>query len=211
MVTNARRPSLAAALFGRARREILFLLYGSAEEAFYLRQIVRETGVGLGPVQRELRKLASAGLVIRTERGRQVFYQANPALPTFREIRNLVTRLKEETRRLGRAAEHRPLIVGRFRVAERELAEFCRKNHVRRLSIFGSALRPDFNPASDIDILAEFEPGQTPGFLKLAEIEAELSALLRGRRVDLRTPQDLSPYFREQAVREAEVQYGASR
>ncbi|MDH4270854.1 MAG: nucleotidyltransferase family protein [Candidatus Aminicenantes bacterium] len=91
------------------------------------------------------------------------------------------------------------------------MAEFCRKHHVRRLSVFGSALRPDFNPASDIDILAEFEPGRTPGFLKLAEIEAELSSLLRGRRVDLRTPQDLSPYFREQAVREAELQYGPPR
>ena len=211
MVTKNRERDAPAPLFGRTRREILFLLYGSAGEAFYLRQVVRETGVGVGPVQRELRKLTSAGLVIRTERGRQVFYQANPASPVFKELRDLVLRLKEETRRLERVSEHGPLIVRRFRVPERVLAEFCRKHHVRRLSIFGSALRPDFNPASDIDILAEFEPGQTPGFLKLAEIEAELSALLRGRRVDLRTPQDLSPYFREQAVREAEVQYGASR
>jgi len=211
MVTKKRLSGLAAALFGRARREILFLLYGSAGEAFYLRQIVRKTGVGVGPVQRELRKLTSAGIVVRLERGRQAFYQANRALPAYKELRNLVARLKEDAHRYEGASERGPLVFRRFHVSERGLAEFCRKHHVRRLSVFGSALRPDFNPASDIDILAEFEPGRTPGFLKLAEIEAELSSLLRGRRVDLRTPQDLSPYFREQAVREAELQYGPPR
>jgi predicted nucleotidyltransferase len=211
MVTKERRPGVAATLFGRARREILFLLYGSAGEAFYLRQIARETGVGLGPVQRELKKLASAGLVLRTEQGRQAFYQANPVLPVYRELRDLMTRLKEDARRFERAEEHGPLIFRRFNVSERRLAEFCRKHHLRRLSFFGSVLRQDFKPASDIDILAEFEPGRTPGFLKLADIEAELSTLLRGRRIDLRTPQDLSPYFRERAVKEAEVQYAAPR
>ncbi len=202
---------MAATLFGRARREILFLLYGSPDEAYYLRQVVRETGVGVGPVQRELRKLASAGFVVRTERGRQAFYKANRNLPAYKELRNLIVRLKEDARRYAGDEKYGPLASRRFQVSERRLAEFCRHNHIRRLSIFGSALRPDFNPVSDIDVLAEFEPGQTPGFLRLAEIEAELSALFRGRRIDLRTPQDLSPYFREQAVREAEVQYAASR
>lgn len=211
MITNNKSAGLAASLFGRARREILFLLYGSAGEAFYLRQIVRETGVGVGPVQRELRKLTSAGLIHRTDRGRQVFYQASPASPIFKELRALVLRFKEDGHPFERRTERGPLLVRRFRVAERDLAGFCRKYHVRRLSIFGSALRPDFRPESDLDILAEFEAGRTPGFLKLAEMEAELSALVGGRRIGVRTPQDLSPYFRERAVREAEVQYGPTR
>ncbi|NOX63275.1 MAG: nucleotidyltransferase family protein [Chloroflexi bacterium] len=90
---------------------------------------------------------------------------------------------------------------------EERIAKFCQKNHIRRLSVFGSALRADFNEDSDIDILVEFEPRHTPGLLGMARMERELSALLGGRRVDLRTPEDLSRYFRERVLREAKVQY----
>ena len=86
-----------------------------------------------------------------------------------------------------------------------EIAEFCRRNHVRRLAIFGSALRSDFRPNSDIDLLVEFEPGHTPG-LAFFGMQAELSATL-GRPVDLNTPQFLSKYFRAQAQQEAQVIY----
>jgi predicted nucleotidyltransferase len=78
---------------------------------------------------------------------------------------------------------------------------------IRRLAIFGSALRPDFGPESDIDVLVEFESSRTPGLLGMAHIERELSALLGGRKVDLRTPEDLSRYFRQSVLNEAEVQY----
>ncbi len=91
-------------------------------------------------------------------------------------------------------------------IPQDELEVFCRERHIRRLAIFGSALRPDFRTDSDIDILVEFEPGHVPGLLGMARMEREMSALL-GRKVDLRTPQDLSPYFRQQVVDEAEVQY----
>jgi predicted nucleotidyltransferase len=87
-------------------------------------------------------------------------------------------------------------------IAEEQLARFCRKRHIRRLALFGSTPRPD----SDIDLLVEFEPGQEPGLLGLASMEAELTALL-GKKVDLRTPQDLSRYFRDEVLRSAEVQY----
>ena len=70
-------------------------------------------------------------------------------------------------------------------------------------------LRADFGPESDIDLLVEFEPGKAPGLLALAEMEAELSGLLGGQPVDLRTPRDLSRYFRDEVVRTAEVQYAA--
>ena len=87
------------------------------------------------------------------------------------------------------------------------LAEFCRRHHIRRLALFGSALREDFSEESDIDVLVEFEPGHTPGLLGMARLERELSHILGGRKVDLRTPEDLSRYFRDEVLREAEVQY----
>ncbi len=93
-------------------------------------------------------------------------------------------------------------------VIDRErLAEFCRRNHIRRLALFGSVLRGDFRPDSDVDVLVEFEPDHVPG-LGFFALEYELSALL-GRKVDLNTPNFLSPYFRRQVLAEAEVQYVA--
>ena len=89
------------------------------------------------------------------------------------------------------------------------LAGVCRRHHIRRLSLFGSTLRGTNRPDSDVDLLVEFEPGRKPGLFRLAEIEAELSDLLGGRRVDLRSPEDLSRYFREEVVLAAAVQYAA--
>lgn len=88
------------------------------------------------------------------------------------------------------------------------LAGLCRRHHIRRLALFGSVLKGIDRPDSDVDLLVEFEPGAAPGLLGLAAIEAELSGLL-GRRVDLRTPQELSPHFREAVERDAEVQFAA--
>ena len=90
---------------------------------------------------------------------------------------------------------------------KRQIAAFCRQRHIRRLAVFGSALRSDFAPDSDVDVLIEFVPGHVPGLLGIARMERELSALLGGRKVDLRTPEDLSRYFRQQVLDEAEVQY----
>jgi uncharacterized protein len=87
------------------------------------------------------------------------------------------------------------------------VAEFCRGAGIRRLAVFGSALRADFGPDSDIDVLVEFEPGRVPGLFGMARLERDLAALLGGRRVDLRTPEDLSRYFRQGVVAAAEVQF----
>lgn len=88
-----------------------------------------------------------------------------------------------------------------------QIAVFCRQRGIRRLAVFGSALRPDFRPDSDIDVLVEFEPGHIPGLLGMARYERELSVILGGRKVDLRTPEDLSRYFRQSVLDEAEIQY----
>ena len=87
------------------------------------------------------------------------------------------------------------------------LAAFCRAYGIQRFAIFGSALRADFGPESDIDVLVEFAPNRTPGLLGIAGMEIELSALFGGRKVDLRTPADLSRYFRQEVLETAEVRY----
>lgn len=95
----------------------------------------------------------------------------------------------------------------RLAIAEEQLARFCRKQHIRRLSLSGSTLAGIARPESDIDLLVEFEPGREPSLLGLALMEAELATMLGGKKVDLRTPQDLSRYFRDQVLQIAEVQY----
>ncbi len=97
--------------------------------------------------------------------------------------------------------------MARIVVDRERLAAFCRKHHIRKLALFGSVLRDDFRSDSDVDVLVEFEPGHVPGFIRLAGMEFELSALLDGRKVDMRTPEDLSRYFRDEVVASAEVQY----
>ena len=99
--------------------------------------------------------------------------------------------------------------MNRLPVEHEGLAQLCRRHHICRLSLFGSALRGEDRPDSDVDLLVEFEPGKAPGLLGMAGIEAELSALLGGPRVDLRTARDLSRYFRDEVMRTAEVQYAA--
>lgn len=97
--------------------------------------------------------------------------------------------------------------MGLLDVSEEELAPVCRRHRIRKLSLFGSRLKGTARPDSDVDLLVEFEPNALPGLLGIAAMELELSALLGGRKVDLRTAQDLSRYFRDEVVRTAEVQY----
>jgi hypothetical protein len=87
-----------------------------------------------------------------------------------------------------------------------EIEEFCRRNHIRKLSLFGSVLTSRFRPESDIDVLVEFEPGSKITLFDVAGMELELTEKL-GRKVDLRTAGDLSRYFRDQVVSTAAIQY----
>ena len=96
----------------------------------------------------------------------------------------------------------------RIAVDQDKIVDFCRKNHIGKLAFFGSVLRDDFGPESDVDVLVEFDPGEEPGLIRLAGMEIELSAIL-GRKADMRTPEDLSRYFRDKVVSSAEVQYAA--
>ena len=90
-------------------------------------------------------------------------------------------------------------------ISNQAIEEFCRRHHIRRLALFGSILRDDFRPESDIDVLVTFEPDETPGF-GFIDVQDELSEIL-GHPVDLHTPASLSKYFRKEVLREAEALY----
>jgi uncharacterized protein len=94
----------------------------------------------------------------------------------------------------------------RVKLTQDQIAKFCDKNHILKFAYFGSVLRDNFKPDSDIDILVELDPDAIIGLLEMAQMEIELSEMI-GRNVDIRTPEDLSIYFRDKVVKEAEVQY----
>jgi uncharacterized protein len=96
----------------------------------------------------------------------------------------------------------------RIPIPQEALADFCRRNSIRRLSLFGSVLRDDFRPDSDVDMLVEFEPDKRIGLFGLSALQIELTEMI-GRQVDLRTPEELSRYFRDEVLAEAVPQYAA--
>jgi len=134
MITPSADNNLTDVLFGKSRQAILSLLYGHADEAFYLRQIVRTTGIGLGPVQRELKQLTDAGIIIRNVQGKHVYYKANEKCPIFNDLKNIVRKT--------------------FGVADviRESLETV-ANKIRVAFIFGSIARSTDDRASDIDLV----------------------------------------------------------
>ncbi len=101
------------------------------------------------------------------------------------------------------------LMLERFKLSQEQIESFCRKRHIDRLALFGSVLRDDFTPESDIDVLVEFDPDHIPGLITLAGMEIELSELIGGRRVDMNTPRSISRYFRDEVLEEAEALYVA--
>ncbi len=97
----------------------------------------------------------------------------------------------------------------RIDIPHDRIVDFCRRHHIRRLALFGSVLRDDFTPDSDVDVLVEFDEGHTPGFAYFT-MQEELSDIL-GRRADLKTPNELSKYFRDEVLAEAEELYVEAR
>lgn len=134
MGTSPQNAPLNSALFGKTRRAVLALLYSHPDEAFYLRQLIRAAGVGQGAVQREVKRLSDAGIVRRTVRGHQVYYQADPRCPVFRELKSLVVK----TAGVGDV----------LRAALAPLAE-----RIRVAFIYGSLARGEARRASDVDLL----------------------------------------------------------
>lgn len=99
------------------------------------------------------------------------------------------------------------MVAHNVELSKEKIADFCRRHHIRRLAFFGSVLREDFRPESDVDVLVDFDAQHVPGFIGLYAIETELSAILGGRKVDLVTPGFLNHRIRQRVLAEAEVAY----
>jgi len=134
MRTTAGEKNLSSVLFTKTRRAILSLLYGHVDESFYVRQIVRITGAGLGPVQRELKRLADVGIILRSIHGHQVYYRANRGCPIFNELKSLVTKT-----------------AGVAETLQNALATIA--NRISLAFVYGSVARGEENHRSDIDLL----------------------------------------------------------
>lgn len=199
-------------MFTETQRSVLGLLFGDPGRSFFVNEILRAAGKGVGTVHRELSRLVAAQLVNSTRRGNQRHFQANPESPAYPALVVLFTLL--DTGQLavqGIAETPAAYTVGnKMRISKRTLASTCRQHHIKRLSLFGSVTRADFNPDSDIDVLAEFEPGQAPGLVGMANLQEFLSQLFGGRNVDLVTPSVMAnPYRRETVERDLRVIYEA--
>ena len=191
-------------IFGsRLRVKVLGYLFTHPDNHFYVRQLTALIAEDSTNVSRELARLEKIGIVISTIEGKQKYYQANQKSPVFNEIKALMTQMISLTSLKPKSIIDR--LNQRLHVDKRKLAAFCRQNHIRTLSLFGSILRDDYKSESDIDVLVEFQPGKTPGFLTLGSMEEELSELTGGRKVDLRTSQDLSKQFRDRVLKEVVV------
>jgi predicted nucleotidyltransferase len=191
-------------LFGsKLRLKVLGQLFTHPGERYYVRQLAAVIGEDSTNVSRELGRLEQAGLLVSITEGRQKYYRADRKSPLFKDIRSLLAHLPAARNAIR--PDSSALLSRRLKINQPELNGFCRLNQIQKLSLFGSVLRDDFKPESDIDVLVEFQPGKTPGFLKMAGMEEELSGIIGGRKVDLRTPQDLSCHFRSRVLAEAKV------
>ncbi len=210
-MSNTTHPIITNFLLGNTRASVLRTLLLQPGTALHVRELARVTGASPGSLHRDLRMLTELGLLLREEVGRQVHYRANPACPAFEALTALlrdadVASLAPQTHAPDARVLHSP--AARYRVAPREklhiprgqLAALCRKHHIRKLSLFGSAARNEMNPGSDVDLLVEFEPGSKASLLEIPALQEELSALFGGRKVDVATPEILDNPFRRKTI-----------
>lgn len=217
--------SPSEALFTKTQRRVLGLLFGHPERSFFANEIVRHAGAGIGAVQRELERLAAAGLLTVAWIGNQKHYQANRRSPVFREIAGLVRKtINAEAVPVAYRQEavapalalHSPVAPYRaadkkaLRIPRAKLAALCRKYGIRKLSLFGSAARNELTPESDIDLMVEFEPEKAPSLWSAPEMESALAGLFGNRRIDLAPPGILrNPYRRKSILPDLRVLYEA--
>ncbi|MBI4600829.1 MAG: nucleotidyltransferase domain-containing protein [Planctomycetes bacterium] len=152
MSTTSLRDPLASTVFSKARSAVLGLLYGHADEAFYLREIVERTGLGIGQVQREVKQLSEAGILRREARGRHVYFQADPTCPIFEELRSITTKT------IGAAASLR-----------RSLRSL--RDRIAVAFVYGSVARGEEQHSSDLDlmVIGEVTFGEVTKVIRAAE------------------------------------------
>jgi len=199
------KPSaLSDALFSKAQRRVLGLLFGHSERSFYANEIVRAARAGVGAVQRELEGLAAAGLVTVSRVGNQKHYRANRGSPIFEELRSIVAKVLPAGRTAGlTAGPAAPALqqpraqyavsakAARLRIPKKEIAALCRKYGVKKLSVFGSAARGEMNPESDVDLMLEFDPASKTSLWDYPAMQDDFSALFDHRKVEFASPEIL--------------------
>lgn len=227
MGTPTRQPTpaagLADTLFSATQQRVLGALFARPDRSFYASELIAASRGGSGAVQRELARLEGAGLIVSQRIGNQKHYQANPDSPIFEELLGIARKVfgagevpRVAARRAAYAAGRnrrpsRAQILKRVGVSQAQLATFCRDKGIARLSFFGSVTRDDFQPDSDVDVMAEFAPGQRrPGLFELVDLKDQLSGLFGGRSVDVLTsPQVRNPYRRASIQRDLTPAYVA--
>lgn len=169
--------------------------------------VVRQVDSLLAPSLFELRRAS----IVATEDSLRLHPWAKNGLPAGRSLQPGRNRIRSGLARIAVCAMMGPEtgMLRNISVDSQVLSAFCQRHHIKRLALFGSVLRDDFRPDSDIDVLVEFLPGHVPG-LQFMAIERELSGLLQGRRVDLVTPKFLAPRIRERVLIAAEPLYVAA-
>jgi predicted nucleotidyltransferase len=199
------KPSaLSDALFSKAQRRVLALLFGHAERSFYANEIVRAARAGVGAVQRELEGLAAAGLVTVSRVGNQKHYQANRGSPIFGELQSIVAKVLTgpaapalQQPRAEYAVSARP---AKLRIPKKAIAALCRKYGVRKLSLFGSAARGEMKPESDVDLMLEFDPASKTSLWDYPAMQEDFSALFDHRKVEFASPEILRNPFRRKTI-----------
>ena len=207
---RTKKSNLSEALFCKTQRGVIGLLFGNPRRSFYANEIVRHAKAGIGAVQRELARLTAAGLLTVSRVGNQKHYQANPETPIFDELEAIVVKIMGAPSRQFTVAQMPALhetrahyVAGNKRVAgevpRRQLAAFCRRHHIGRLGIFGSAARGEAGDGSDIDLLVEFKAGAPASLFDMVRMQDELSRLF-GRKVDLATSAVLENPYRRRTI-----------
>ncbi len=210
---KTKQPSdLGTLFFGAYRRQVLGLLLLHPDESFHLREIARVTRTQPGTLRRELALLTEAGVLERQTAGNRVQYRANPACPIYDELRDIA----HKTLTAGkptRAARQRRAKAGRevaLHVPQDRLKKLCRRYHIRRLAVFGSAARGELGPRSDVDLMVEFEPGRAPSLWEGPDFDKAFSALFGNRPVDIVPPEVMrNPYRRQTIQRDLKMLYEA--
>lgn len=206
------KPSdLGTLFFGAYRRRVLGLLLLHPDESFHLREIARVTRTQPGTLRRELALLTEAGVLERQTAGNRVQYRANPACPIYDELRDIAHKTLTAAKP-ARAARPRKAKAGgeALHVPQDRLKKLCRRYHIRKLAVFGSAARGELGPRSDVDLMVEFEPGRAPSLWEGPDFDKAFSALFGNRPVDIVPPEVMrNPYRRQTIQRDLKVLYEA--
>ena len=182
------------------RRQLLEAFFRNPSKKGYVRELAHELKVDPTNLSRELRALEKFGIFRSEKSGLQRYYSLNQNYALYHELAAMVSSSSTKKKLASKA---------RFHLSRSKIAAYCKRHHIRKLSLFGSVLRDDFRSDSDVDVLVEFEPKHGPGFIGLYELEQELSKLLGNHRLDLVTPKFLNHRIRDRVLSQAEIQYAA--